>query len=219
MNKKINIVITDDHLLFRKGLISLFSELSNIGKIHEASNGKELLSLLEKIQLPDVLLLDLKMPEMDGIEATDIIKRLYPKIKIIILSMEDDEQLILRLIEKGVNGYLLKNADPDELEKAIKDVTQKGYYFNEILSNLIFHNLSHYSSDKQRNTLKVELTNREIQILELICKEYTSDEIAQKYNLSRRTIEGHRKNMLAKTGTKNMAGLIIFAIKEGIISI
>lgn len=216
--KKIDVVITDDHKLFRKGIRSLLGDFDFINRLYEAGNGRELLELLEKtIPKPDLILLDLKMPEMDGIEANKKLKELYPEIKVIILTMEDDEQLIIHLINEGVNGYLMKNADPDELEIAIKRVIENDFYFTDDISALVFRNL--VSGKKVEKIVEPILTPREIQVLELICKEYTAAEIAEELVLSVRTIDGFRSKLLEKTGTKNMAGLVVYALKNGIVNI
>jgi len=210
---KFNIVIADDHKLFRKGLIALLSDFDFIGEIEEASNGEELLETLANTDLlPDVILLDLRMPVMDGLEAQQQIRKLYPDIKVIILTMEDDEQYILHLISEGVNGYLLKNADPDEMEKAIQKVMEQGFYFSEDISKLAFKGLSH--KDKPATAVNLDLNERELQILELICNEFTATEIADKLCLSVRTIEGYRQKLIDKAGVKNIAGLVVFAVKN-----
>lgn len=216
--RKIDVVIVDDHKLFRKGLRSLLSDFDFINRLYEAGNGCELLELLEQTTpRPDVILLDLKMPKMDGMEANNKLKELFPEIKVIILTMEDDEQLVLHLINEGVNGYLMKNADPDELEQAIKKVIENDFYFTDDISALVFRNLiSGKKSEKATNSV---LTPREIQVLELICKEYTAAEIADELALSVRTIDGFRSKLLEKTGTKNMAGLVVYALKNRIVNI
>lgn len=213
---KINIVVTDDHKLFRRGIMALLSDFDFIGELNEAGNGAELISLLKGMnQIPDIILLDLRMPEMDGFEAQKRIRELYPEIKIIILTMEDDEQFILHLIHEGVNGYLLKNADPEEMELAIKKVVDKGFYFSESISNLVMASL--VTQPKTKFVLSYDITDREKQVLELICKEFTAQEIAQKLDLSVRTVEGYRQKLLEKTGVKNMAGLVVFAIKNNLV--
>jgi len=216
-NREINIVITDDHKLFSKGIASLLEDFDFIGNIYEAGTGLELLNLLEQAEpMPDIALLDLQMPEMDGMEATIKVKEKYPNLKIIILTMQDDEQIILHMIQLGVNGYLMKNADPDELENAIKNVIAKDLYFPEDISRLVYSSLS----GKKSNALKdTSLTNREVDVLELICKEYTANEIAEELNIGRRTVEGYRKNLLEKTGSKNMAGLVVYAFKNELVKI
>lgn len=217
-NPKTNIVITDDHNLFRKGICSLISDFDFIENIYECSNGKELLELLNSLEnIPEVVLLDLQMPVMDGIEVTPKLRKLYPELKIIILTMEDDEQFILHMINEGVNGYLLKNADPEELENALLNVIAKDYYFSDDISSLVVKNLrSHTKTDF---AIVSELTEREIEVLEFICKEYTASEIAEKMILSARTIEGYKRKLLEKTGAKNMAGLVVFAIKNKLVEL
>jgi DNA-binding NarL/FixJ family response regulator len=213
--KKINVIITDDHKLFRKGIIALLEDFDFIGETNEASNGAELLALLAKIKtLPDVVLLDLRMPVMDGVEAHKQIRKLYPEIKVIILTMEDDEQYILHLISEGVNGYLLKNADPDEMEKAILKVVENGYYFSENISTLVVKGM--VKKDTSEAVPNLDFNERELQILELICKEFTASEIAEELNLSVRTVEGYRQKLIDKAGVKNVAGLVIFAVKNNL---
>jgi DNA-binding NarL/FixJ family response regulator len=217
INQKIDLVITDDHKLFRKGLNSLLSDFEFIGNVYEASNGLELLELLQSADsIPDIILLDLQMPEMDGIEANKELRKLYPDIKVIILTMEDDAQLMLHLIKQGVNGYLMKDADPDELGTAIKKVIEKDFYFPENISQLIYRNLN--KKKKSTGLLIYKFTPREIQTLELICKEYTAAEIAEELNLSVRTIEGYRSNLLEKSVTKNIAGLVVFALTNNLVN-
>ncbi|SHJ78209.1 two component transcriptional regulator, LuxR family [Tangfeifania diversioriginum] len=217
-NQKIDLVITDDHKLFRKGLSSLLSDFEFIGNIYEASTGIELLELLQSVDSkPDIILLDLQMPEMDGIAANKELKKVFPDIKVIILTMEDDAQLILHLIRQGVNGYLMKDADPDELETAIKSVIEKDFYFSDNISQLIYRNLN--KKRKKNSGLFIhKFTPREIQTLELICREYTAAEIADELNLSVRTIEGYRSNLLDKSGAKNIAGLVVFALTNDLVN-
>jgi DNA-binding NarL/FixJ family response regulator len=157
------------------------------------------------------------MPVMDGVEAQKKIRELYPDIRIIILTMEDDEQFILHLISEGVNGYLLKNADPDEMEKAILKVIEKGYYFSDDISMLVMRNLK--KKEKSEAVFNPDFTERELQILKLICKEYSNSEIAEACDISIRTAEGYRQKLIEKSGAKNIAGLVVQAIKYNWISI
>lgn len=211
--KKYNIVIADDHKLFRKGIIALLEDIDFIGEIGEASNGAELIDLLAKMNtLPDVILLDLQMPVMDGVEAHQKIKKLYPEIKVIILTMEDDEQFILHLIGEGVNGYLLKNADPEEMEKAIIKVVENDYYFSDNISAMVLMNLK--KKEKTEEIFIPDFKEKELQVLELICKEYSNGEIAKELNVSIRTAEGYRQKLVEKSGAKNIAGLVILALKN-----
>jgi DNA-binding NarL/FixJ family response regulator len=216
--KNINIVVTDDHKLFRRGIIALLSDFDFIDEINEAGNGVELLILLEELKIkPDIILLDVRMPEMDGVEAQKRIRKIYPDIKIIILTMEDDEQFILHLIHEGVNGYLLKNADPDEMELAILKTVEQGFYFPDDISKLVMNNL--VKQPKADYSINIDLSERELLILDLICKEFTATEMADSLDLSPRTIEGYRRKLLEKTGAKNMAGLVVFALKHNLVSI
>lgn len=215
---KVNIVIADDHKLFRKGIIALLSDFDFIGEIGEASNGAELLELLsDMVILPDVILLDLRMPVMDGVEAQQKIRNLYPDVKVIILTMEDDEQYILHLISEGVNGYLLKNADPEDMEKAILKVIEKGFYFSDDISMLVLKNLN--KKDKAEAVFNPDFTEKELKILKLICKEYSNSEIAEACDISIRTAEGYRQKLVDKSGAKNIAGLVILAFKYNWVSL
>ncbi|WP_321371446.1 response regulator transcription factor [uncultured Draconibacterium sp.] len=212
---KIDIVVTDDHMLFRKGMMALLEDFEMVGNIYEAGNGVQLLKLLESIdKLPDLILLDINMPEMDGVEVLKYLHRDYPKISILILSMEDAPSLVVHLINEGVNGYLLKSADPEELELAVKKVMKNDFYFSGSLSGAVLQGLK--STTSHDLVKKLKLTKRELQVLELLCEELTAIEIGERLGLSARTIEGHKYNLLEKTETKNMAGLVIFAIKNNL---
>lgn len=218
--RKIAVAIADDHTMFRKGLRALLEDFSFVGQVYEAGNGQELLDLLGKANpIPEVILLDMQMPVMDGLEATERVKAQYPDLKILILSMQDDENFILHMIEKGINGYLLKNAEPDELEKALLTIQTKDFYFNENLSQITLRALMGKTKKLTPAFKKGDFSDRELSILGLICREYTTAEIADMLNISHRTVEGHRNTLLEKTGSRNVAGLVVFAIKNGIIQI
>lgn len=209
---KIDIIITDDHNLFRKGMKALISDFEFVENIDEASNGEELLKLLaSKTKLPDVILLDLKMPVMDGVTAQAQIKKLYPSINVIIITMEDDEQFILHMIGEGVNGYLLKNAEPEEVETALIKVIEKGFYFPDNIAVVIYKKMT--KKEKDKVIFNPGYTERELEVLTLICKDYTNAEIAEAFNVSLRTAEGYRQKVLEKSGAKSMAGLVVNAIK------
>lgn len=218
MKDKINVVITDDHKLFRKGMVALVEDFEFTGEIAEAGNGAELLGLLAGMkQLPDVILLDLKMPVMDGVEAFEKIRQLYPEIKVIILTMEDDEQYILHLVSEGVNGYLLKNADPEEVETAIVKVMDKGLYFPENITDIVMKNLA--KKEKPEIVFNPGFTERELEVLQLICKDFSNIEIADAMIVSVRTAEGYRQKILEKSGAKSMAGLVLNALKYNWVSL
>jgi DNA-binding NarL/FixJ family response regulator len=220
VTNKLSIAVADDHALFRKGLVGLLEDFGFVENIYEASDGLELIELLKIADpLPEIVLLDLRMPVMDGVEATEKIKELFPGIKIIILTMQDDESFILHMIEKGINSFLLKNVEPEELKRVIKTLQTREFYFTEKLSNLVVKAL--YSKGKKATSIYYDalFTEREIEVLKLICEELTNQEIADKLNVSKRTIDGHRASLFEKSGAKNTAGLVIYAVKNGIYKI
>lgn len=216
--RRIKLIIADDQVLFLKGLRLLIHTFDNIELVAEAQNGQQLLNLINTHQ-PDVVLIDLKMPVMDGVEATKIIREKYPDLKIILLSMYNDEQIINHVMKIGANSYLLKNEEPEILQKAIETVFEKGFYFNDYVSKALLSGVQSPSAKVQSTVLsdKFQLTRRELEILRLICQEYTSGEIAKQLYISSRTVEGHRKSLLAKTGVRNTAGLVLFAMKNHLI--
>lgn len=214
-DENVSVVIADDHKLFRKGIRSLLEEFHFVGKIYEAGNGLELLALLKLLDvLPQVVLLDIQMPVMDGIEAHKQIRKLYPQLKVIILTMENDEQFIMYMISEGVNGYLLKNAEPEELEEAIRKVYINDFYFPADMARLVIKSAG---LKKTKVQSLPEFSEREIEVLDLICKEFTAPEIAKKLGISPRTVEGHRRKLLEKSGAKNIAGLVMFAVKNKLV--
>lgn len=216
----IKLAIVDDQTLFLKGLRLLISTFPDIEIIIEATNGEELLQALTQ-QQPDVILLDLRMPVMDGVEATERIKADYPDIKIILLTTYDSDRLINQLMKSGASGYLLKNEEPEVLRAAIHSVMEKGFYFNDHVSQALLKGLqkNHQVIRPWKETASLQLTKREVEVLHLICQGNTSGEIAKKLFISIRTAENHRKNLLNKTDVKNTAGLIIYAIRNKIVDI
>jgi len=213
---KIKITIADDHSLFRKGLISMFKDMDDFRVIGEAGNGKELLKIIKQ-KTPDVILLDLKMPLMDGVEVTEYVRKNYPEIKIVVLTMYDNQKFIIHLVELGANGYLLKNTDPDEMEKTIRKVINEGFYFNKYVVSVMRNTILNQGKNKPSFEAEVDFTKKELQILEMICMQYTNAEIAKKLHRSARTIEGYRKQILGKIGAKNTAGMVLYAVKHGLI--
>jgi DNA-binding NarL/FixJ family response regulator len=212
--KKISIYIVDDHSLFREGLKLLLSNLDYIDKIYEAENGQQFIDGLAKNPV-DIALLDIEMPVMNGIQAAQMAKEISPGIKLIVLSMYSDENYYLSMIEAGACGFLLKNSNFQEVEKAIVDVyNDKSYISIEILNNILKQ-----PQKTNFNNLSENLTERESEILLLICKGLTNNEIADRLMLSKRTIDKHRENLLEKTQSKNTAHLVIYAIKNGYLKI
>ncbi len=215
--KKIKVAIADDHTLFRKGMITLLETFSQLEVSIEAEDGHILLQKIAQVP-PDVVLLDMDMPTMGGAEVIKHLHRDYPEVKIIIVSMHDESEFILQSLELGANSYLLKNAEPDEVVVAIETVVDEGFFFNDFVAKVMHQRIArtqHYASAiHKKNT--TELTKREIEVLKLICQEYSTKEISDKLFRSERTIEGHRQNLIDKIGAKNVAGLVVYAIKHGI---
>lgn len=213
---KIKYAIADDHKIFRRGIIATLADTPELKLVLEAENGKELLNGLSKNK-PDVILLDLKMPEMDGIEAAQQIRKTDDDVKIIVISMYDDDKYVIHLMEIGANGYLLKNAEPEEIKTAIFSAYENGYYFNDFMNRALLKKITHKAQIKPVFNKNVELTSREIEVLKLICQELTANEIANQIFLSPRTVEGIRTKLLEKIGVKNTAGLVMYAVKNKIV--
>ncbi len=211
----IKYIIADDHKIFRQGLRLVLSDEAPLQFVAEAENGEELLQIMKGNEC-DVVLLDLKMPVMDGLAATKEIRANYPNVKILILTMHDEEHMILHMLEAGANGYLLKNADPAEIKKAIHGVVETNYYFNDMVSGTMLKNIMSKNMAAPSFKPAVELDERETKILQLICQEYTSAEIGDKIFLSARTVEGLRAGIMEKVGVRNIAGLVMYAVKNGI---
>jgi two-component system, NarL family, response regulator DegU len=215
MKKLIKLAVVDDQHLFRKGLISLIKEFDELDIVIEASNGNELIEKL-KTKRPTVVLLDLEMPGMDGIETTEFLKRKYPEIKVLILTMHNEEEIILHLIEKGAHGFLLKDHPIETLVDAIYAVIENGYYFNDHISKVMVKGLLRTQKIKPSFN-EVRLSEREIEVIRLICKEYTNKEIAEKLFISVRTVDGHREKILQKTKAKNTVGIVMYAVKNNLL--
>lgn len=214
-DKVYNIIIVDDHALFRNGLKLLLNTSPKFKVIAEASNGKEFINLLNIVPV-DIVLLDIQMPEMNGIEAAQIALKNCPNLKIITLSMYGDEEYYHKMVNLGVCGFLMKDSDIDEVFKALNSVIEgKNYFSQELLQNII-KNI--HGNNPDEIVLK-NLTQREIEIIQLICQGYSNMEIGEKLFLSKRTVEKHRANIMEKTNTNNTASLVMFAIKHNIVKI
>jgi two-component system response regulator NreC len=215
----IRVAIADDQVLFRKGMIAIVDAFEGINIVLEADNGRALLDALAVADpLPDVVLLDLSMPELNGVETTKLIHSDYPALKIIILSVYGEDRFVTHLMDLGVNAYLFKNVEPLEVERAIRAVVEADFYFNEaFLTALKNRMLVKKPRRLLTDDLPATLTAREIEVLNLICKQLTAPEIADRLCLSIRTVDGHRANLLEKTNARNTAGLVLFAIKNRLI--
>ncbi|MGJ8760003.1 MAG: response regulator [Polaribacter sp.] len=221
MMNKINIIIADDEELFRKGIRFLLERENNFSITYEAENGKELIDFLSYTEhTPDIILMDLKMPEINGVEATKKIHKTHPNIKIIALTSFDGKSFITNMIDVGASSYLLKNTSPKMVIHTINEVFNKGFYYDEKVLKIIQENINSSSGKRIKIDLdKKLLSKREIDVLELICDQCTTAEIADKLFISPRTVEGHRNNLLLKTHSKNVAGLVIYGIQKKLIEV
>jgi len=213
---KIKVAIADDHKIFGQSLGMLVQSVSDFELLFIAENGLDFLDRLNSAPaIPDVAILDIDMPGMNGIELNKQLHRNKPEIKVIMLSVHLEEELITQVIEDGAGSYLAKNCDKDDLIKAITMVHKEGFYINQLtLKALTLAAKNRGKLQKKAKQLPSNLTDRERNILELICKEYNNAEIAQMLFISVRTVEGHRNNLLAKTNCRNTAGLVLFALKN-----
>ena len=218
---EINISLADDQQLFRSGLAALIKSVPGFILLNEAENGKVFIEQLQKAaQLPHIALIDMHMPEMNGVELNEILQQQYPSIKVLVLSVYDQERFIAKMIEAGACGYLSKNCEIEELIAAVTTTHKNGFYFNQSTLQAMRKASQYKSSDlKNISNISIELTLREKEILFLLCKEFTTAEIGEQLFISPRTVEGHRNNLLIKTGCRNAAGLVIFAIKHGLFNI
>jgi len=218
VNSPIRIVLADDHEIFRDGFHVMLKKQSDIQLVGEAANGLDLIKVTEKL-LPDIVITDIKMPKLDGIEATKILTKKFPGINIIALSMFDDDNLIIDMLEAGAKGYLLKSAHKKEIIEAIKTVYKNETYYCKSTSTKLVIMIGQSRFDPYKEIQKPEFSQREIDIITLICQEASNKEIALKLFLSVRTIEGHREKIQEKIKAKNAAGIVIYAIKTGIYKI
>jgi DNA-binding NarL/FixJ family response regulator len=216
MNEPIKVAIADDHVLFRAGVKTALSIHKDIKMIAEADNGMQLLTVLKHVQ-PDVILLDIQMPILDGIGTLPEIKKLYPQIKVIMLTMHNDHSMISKLMELGANSYLTKNSDSEIIYQAVKTVHEEEYYFNQLTNKALIDGLRVKRQAEASLPVDAKLTDKEITILRMICEEKSTKEIADLVDLSPRTVEAIRDKLKVKTGAKSLAGLVMYAVKSGII--
>jgi len=212
----IKVAIADDHKIFRKGVILSLRPYTNIKFVLEAENGEELIQGVESAN-PDIILMDLKMPVKDGIETTKYLNKHFPSIRILILTMYEDERFVGHLMDSGANGYLLKSTDPEEIKQGIMDVMRTGFYLNNFVNRVLIK--KNYSKQKFNPSLNSEIviSEKEKQVLSLVCLEYTAQEIAQKMDISARTVEAIKDRLMERFGVKNSVGLVFFAMKNSLI--
>lgn len=214
--EEIRIAIADDHQIFRKGVILSLRQYPNLNFVLEADNGEELLKKIEEAK-PHVVLMDLRMPIKDGIETTKYISKHYPKIAVLVLTMHEDDKFVTHLMENGANGYLLKSTDPQEIKKAILEVSSKGYYLNNFVNKILLKKTITKAKSIGQLTNNINVTQKEKDILRYICMEFTSQEIGDKMSLSARTVESIKERLMERFGVKNTAGLVFFAVKNEIV--
>jgi len=220
MTKIIKIVIADDEQLFRQGIKNILDNEEDLKVVHDLENGQALIEKLRAARsLPEIVITDLKMPELNGVEVTKIITKEFPKIKIIALTSYFTKPFILNMISIGAVAYLAKNSTPDLMLKTIRAVSRNGFYYDREVQKYVdqLHRDKHKIN---KSPLDEKLfTKRELQVLDLICKQYQANDIAQLLTISRRTVEQHRRNLMFKSQCKNVAGLVVYAIKHQLVSL
>lgn len=213
-----SIVLVDDHSLLRQGLAQLVQSLG-FSVIFEADDGKEFIEKLNSNTLPDVVLMDINMPEMDGFETAQWLKQNHPDIKVLALSMYDNENSIIRMLKCGAKGYILKDSEPAELKTAIEDLVNKGYYYSDLVSGKLIHAINKIEDEGSAVNTLVNLNDRETDFLKYACTEMTYKEIADKMFVSPRTIDGYRDGLFEKLHVKTRVGLVMYAIKNNIVTV
>lgn len=217
MNDTVKVVLVDDHVLLRNGLAALVTSLGYT-ILYECSNGKDLIDKFSKRDEPDLILMDINMPELDGFDTTLWLKRNYPHINVLALSMYDNESSIIRMIKNGARGYILKDTDPSELKQAISSVVTKGFYYSDLVSGRLIRAIRDDEDNEHDNKKAVlGLNEKEIEFLKLAATEMTYKEIAQQMHLSPRTIDGYRDQLFQKLSVISRVGLVMFAVKNGIV--
>lgn len=215
---QIKVALADDHVLLRNSLALLVANLGYAVQF-ECSNGKELILKLDENNLPDVILMDISMSEMDGFETTLWMKNHYPQVHVLALSMIDDENAIIRMLKNGAKGYVMKESDPIELKRAIDDVMTKGVHYSELVTGKLLHSVYKLDEPDMGTKKLLDLSEREIEFLKLASSEKTYKEIAEDMHLSPRTIDGYRDNLFEKLNIKSRVGLVLFAIRYAIVQV
>ncbi|HEV7620564.1 MAG TPA: response regulator transcription factor [Flavisolibacter sp.] len=212
-DQQIKVSIADDHKIFRDGIKMALKDREYLKILWEAEDGKDLMHKLT-LKQPDVLLMDIRMPEVDGINAIGMIRKEYENIRIIVLTMYDDQEMITKMMEMGANAYLTKTTDPDEIYQAILTCMNDEFYFNDLVNKAVLLKLQHKKSVRQFYPNPVKFSEKEIKILKCIAEDKTTEEISKEVFLSPRTIETIRQNMKQKVGAKTIAGLVMYAMRN-----
>jgi len=212
----IKVAIADDHKIFRDGIKMALSSRDHLKFLWEAEDGKDLMHKI-KMKQPDILLMDLRMPELDGINAINLIRKEFEGVKIIVLTMYDDQEMITKMMEMGANAYLTKTSDPDEIYQAILTCMNDEFYFNDLVNKAVLLKLQHKKNVRQYYPTPVKFSEKELRILKCIAEDKTTEEISKDVFLSPRTIETIRQNMKQKVGAKTIAGLVMYAMRNRIL--
>jgi DNA-binding NarL/FixJ family response regulator len=211
--RTIRVALADDHKIFRDGIKMALRDRDYIKILWEAEDGKDMMHKL-RIKQPDVLLMDIRMPEIDGVNAIKIIRKEYQDLRIVLLSMYDDQEIITKMMEMGSNAFLTKTADPDEIYQAILSVMNEDFYFNDLVNTAVLLKLQHKRTVRKFYPNPVKFSDKEVRILKLISEDKTTDEISKEVFLSPRTVETIRQNMKSKVGVKTIAGLVMYAMRN-----
>ncbi|MFW5644290.1 MAG: response regulator [Bacteroidota bacterium] len=219
MEKKYKVILVDDHKLFRDGLKFVINQMDDFEVIAEASNGNEFLNILDNSRA-DLVLMDISMPELDGVEATKQATAKFPGLKVLVVSMYGDEEYYYQMIQAGVMGFILKESGQHELESAIRSVVKGENYFSQkLLKDIILNMQTPGKARKLQTEDETKLTRRETEVLKLICEGYTNAQIAEKLFISIRTVEGHKSNLISKTGVKNTISLVMYALRNNMVKV
>jgi two-component system, NarL family, invasion response regulator UvrY len=216
---KRKVVLVDDHVLLRNGLASLVKSFDEYTVLFEASNGRHFIEQVDPEQLPDIVLMDINMPEKDGFETTLWLKQNYPSVKVLALSMYDNDQSIIRMLKNGAKGYILKDTEPKEFRAALDSVSRKGFYYTELVGGRLIHAVNFPSEPESPLPSEISLNEREAEFVRLACTEMTYKEIADRMVLSPRTIDGYRDSVFEKLNVKSRVGLALYAIRNGIVAV
>jgi DNA-binding NarL/FixJ family response regulator len=211
------VALVDDHVLLRNGLASVINSFEDYEVIFEADNGKQFIELLKKFPAPDLILLDINMPEMDGAETAKWVQQNKPAIKVLVLTMMDSDAIVIRMLKAGVKGYILKDSKPPILKAALDDLVNKGFYMNEMVAGKLAHLMNIPNTAKKQGF--VEFTERETDFLKLCCTEKSYKEIAEAMKILPRSVEKLRSDMFEKIGTTSRVGLVLYAIRAGLVTI
>jgi two-component system, NarL family, invasion response regulator UvrY len=214
---KPSVALVDDHVMLRNGLANIIRDFQSHDVLFEADNGRQCMEQLEHGLIPSIVLLDINMPQMDGYETALSIKQRFPEVKVLALSMYDSENSIIRMLRNGARGYILKDSDPSELQAALQDVEQKGYYYSEMITSRLFRLVNDLDNPAGPLKQMISLSEKEVEFLRLTCTELTYKEIADRMGISPRTVDGYRDVLFEKLSLKTRVGLVLYAIRSGLV--